>query len=156
MAGKLSRRDFIKRSAVGVIAGGAMLSSINIEAFARSGAAKAVFSRSGDDIVVKLSDNTALAKVGGNVKVNDELMLIRKSESDFMAVKTICTHKGCDVELDGNKFVCPCHGSEYTLDGTVTQGPAKDNLKTFETIFDSENGTVTIKTEAKTKDEKSK
>jgi cytochrome b6-f complex iron-sulfur subunit len=149
MAGKLSRRDFIKRSAVGVIAGSAMLSTINLEAFTRSGAAKAVFSKSGDDLVVKISDNAALTKVGGNVKVNDELMLIRKSETEFLAVKTICTHKGCDVELDADKFVCPCHGSEYTLDGKVTQGPAKDNLKTFETIFDSDKGTVTIKTDAK-------
>ena len=149
MAGKLSRRDFIKRSAVGVIAGGAMLSTINLEAFTRSQAAKAVFSKSGDDLVVKISDNAALTKVGGNVKVNDELMLIRKSETEFLAVKTICTHKGCDVELEADKFVCPCHGSEYTLDGKVTQGPAKDNLKTFETIFDSDKGTVTIKTDAK-------
>ncbi len=149
MAGKLSRRDFIKRSAVGVIAGSAMLSTINLEAFTRSGAAKAVFQKSGDDLVVKISDNAALTKVGGNVKVNDELMLIRKSETEFLAVKTICTHKGCAVELDADKFVCPCHGSEYTLDGKVTQGPAKDNLKTFETIFDSDKGTVTIKTETK-------
>ncbi len=154
MAGKLSRRDFIKRSAVGVIAGGAMLSSFNIQAFAGSGAAKAVFSRSGDDLVVKLSDNAALSKVGGNVKVNDELMLIRKSETEFLAVKTICTHKGCDVELEADKFVCPCHGSEFTLDGKVTQGPAKSNLKTFETIFDSDKGTVTIKTDTKSQEEK--
>ena len=47
MAGKISRRDFIKRSAVGVIAGGAMLSTINLEAFARTGASKAVFKKSG-------------------------------------------------------------------------------------------------------------
>ena len=153
MAGKLSRRDFIKRSAVGVIAGGAMLSTFNIEAFAGSSAAKALFRRSGDDIVVSLSENSALAKVGGNVKVNDELMLIRNSETTFTAVRTICTHKGCDVEIEADKFVCPCHGSEYTLDGKVTQGPAKNNLKTFETIFDSDKGTVTIKMDTSEKKE---
>lgn len=150
MSGKLSRRDFIKRSAVGVIAGGAMLTTTNLEAFTKAAAAKkAVFRRSGDDIVVKLSENTALSKTGGSVKINDELMLIRNSETTFLAVKTICSHKGCDVELEGDKFVCPCHGSEYTMDGKVTQGPAKDNLKTFETIFDSDKGTVTIKNESK-------
>lgn len=154
MSGKLSRRDFIKRSAVGVIAGGAILSTMNVEAFAKTAAAnKAVFRKSGDDLVVKLADNTALGKTGGSVKVNDEIMLIRKSETEFLAVKTICTHKGCDVELEGDKFVCPCHGSEFTMDGKVTQGPAKTNLKTFETIFDSDKGTVTIKTEATEKKE---
>ena len=68
MAGKLSRRDFIKRSAVGVIASGAMLSTINIEALTRSAVAvKAVFRKTGDDVVVKLSDNAALTKAGGSV-----------------------------------------------------------------------------------------
>ena len=152
MAGKISRRDFIKRSAVGVIAGGAMLSTINLEAFAKTGASKAVFKKTGDDLVVTLADNAALTKVGGNVKLNDEIMLIRKSETEFLAVRTICSHKGCDVELEATKFVCPCHGSEFTLDGKVTEGPAKENLKTFETIFDSDKGTVTIKTATKTKE----
>lgn len=40
MSGKLSRRDFIKRSAVGVIAGGAMLTTTNLEAFTKAAAAK--------------------------------------------------------------------------------------------------------------------
>lgn len=146
MSDKISRRDFIKKSAVGVIAGGAILSSLDLTALANSPAARGVFKNAGDDTVVKLADNAALTKVGGSVKINDELMLIRKSESTFIAVKTICTHKGCDVELEGDKFVCPCHGSEFTIDGVVTQGPATKNLKIFETIFDSGNGTVTIKT----------
>src|SRR4030095_1254182 len=79
-----------------------------------------------------------------NVKVNDEIMLIRKSETEFLAVKTICTHKGCDVDLEGSKFVCPCHGSEYTLEGKVTQGPSKSDLKTYETSYDADKNTVTV------------
>jgi Rieske Fe-S protein len=145
MSGKITRRDFLVKSALGVVAGGAVLSSINLEAFAKAPGAKGVAKKSGDDFVVKLSDNATLDKVGGSIKVNDELMLIRKSEIEFLAVRTICSHKGCDVDLDGNKFICPCHGSEYTLEGKVTQGPAKQDLKTFETVFDSEKGTVTIK-----------
>lgn len=153
MSDKISRRDFIKRSAVGVIAGGAILSSLDLTALANSPAARGVFKNAGDDTVVKLADNAALTKVGGSVKISDEMMLIRKSESTFIAVRTICTHKGCDVELEGDKFVCPCHGSEFTVDGVVTQGPATKNLKIFETIFDSGNGTVTIKTSADEKSE---
>jgi Rieske Fe-S protein len=150
ISGKISRRNFIKTSALGVVAGGTMLSSMSLDAFAGRTAKKGLARKSGDDLVVKLSDNAPLSKVGGNVKVNDEIMLIRKSETEFKAVKTICTHKGCDVELEGNKFVCPCHGSEYTIDGKVTEGPAKADLKTFETIFDSEKGTITIQMSAGT------
>jgi cytochrome b6-f complex iron-sulfur subunit len=145
MSDKISRRDFIKTSALGVIVGSSALASINLKTFANSPKAKGVSKTSGDDMVVKLSDNASLNKVGGSVKVSDELMLIRNSETTFLAVRTICAHKGCDVELEGDKFVCPCHGSEYTIEGKVTQGPAKKDLKTFETIFDSDKGTVTIK-----------
>lgn len=145
MPDKISRRDFIKKSALSAVVGGTVLSSMSLDAFAKAVAAKSVLKTGGDDLVVKLSDNAPLNKVGGSVKVNDELILIRKSESSFLAVKTICSHKGCDVELEGDKFVCPCHGSEFTLEGKVTSGPAKTDLKSFETMFDSDKGTVTIK-----------
>jgi Rieske Fe-S protein len=138
-----------------VVAGGTVLSSFNLEAFANAPAARAL-KISGDDLIVKLSENATLSKAGGTVKVSDEVMLIRKSDTEFTAIKTVCTHKGCDVELEGDKFVCPCHGSEFTLDGKVTEGPAKTDLKTFETIFDSEKGTVTIKSAAGSEKKESK
>lgn len=147
---KISRRDFIKRSAVGVIAGSAALSSFNLAAFANSPAAKGILKISDEDIVVKLSDNASLGTVGGSVKINDELMLIRRTDTSFIALRTVCTHKGCDVELEGDKFICPCHGSEYTLDGKVTLGPAEKDLKSYQTTFDPDKGTVTIKVDTKT------
>ena len=145
MSDNISRRDFIKRSALGVVVGGAAISGLNLDIFSAQSAKQAVFKKSGDDLVVKLADNPAIAAVGGKVKVTDDVMLIRMDESKFIAVSTICRHKGCTVELEGDKFVCPCHGSEYTVQGKVTQGPSKDNLKTFETMFDSEKGIITIK-----------
>ena len=145
MSDNISRRDFIKKSALGVVVGGAAISGLNLDIFSAQSAKQAVFKKSGDDLVVKLADNPAIAAVGGNVKVTDDVMLIRMDESKFIAVSTICRHKGCTVELEGDKFVCPCHGSEYTVQGKVIQGPSKDNLKTFETMFDSEKGIITIK-----------
>lgn len=37
-----------------------------------------------------------------------------------------CSHLGCSIQLnDGAKrFDCPCHGSEFNLDGSVLKGPA--------------------------------
>ncbi|HEY3251080.1 MAG TPA: ubiquinol-cytochrome c reductase iron-sulfur subunit [Ignavibacteria bacterium] len=157
MPDKISRRDFIKRSAVGVVLGSAAISGLNLRVFSASAPKKAVVHKSGEDIVVKLADNPALASVGGTLSVTDDIMLIRMDESRFLAVSTICRHKGCTVELEGDKFVCPCHGSEYTKEGKVTQGPAKADLKTFETMFDAPTGTITIKmstTEKKTEDTK--
>lgn len=37
-----------------------------------------------------------------------------------------CPHLGCSYAFDDGKkhFVCPCHGSEFALDGRVLHGPA--------------------------------
>ena len=144
MSNKITRRDFIKKSAFGVIAGSAVLSSFDINKLTAKSAFGKVYNV-GEDKVIKLSENKDLANVGGNIRVTDEVLLIRISLTQFAAVKTICTHKGCDVDLSGDKFVCPCHGSEYQLDGKVTTGPAKSNLKSYDTVYDSDKGTVTIK-----------
>lgn len=49
----------------------------------------------------------------------------------WSAVSTQCTHQGCQVEPAGDRLACPCHGSEYTFDGQVLQGPAVQSLQRF-------------------------
>mmetsp|Transcript_45738 Transcript_45738/g.106183 ORF Transcript_45738/g.106183 Transcript_45738/m.106183 type:complete len:218 (-) Transcript_45738:15-668(-) len=46
------------------------------------------------------------------------------------ALKAECTHLGCLAEWrqSENKFVCPCHGSEYDAQGKVLRGPAPSSL----------------------------
>ena len=40
------------------------------------------------------------------------------------AVSTVCTHLGCLVKPNPEGFDCPCHGSRFARDGSVTKGPA--------------------------------
>ena len=41
-----------------------------------------------------------------------------------------CTHLGCKInKLQNGRLACPCHGSEYDLDGKVLKGPAYKNLE---------------------------
>jgi Rieske Fe-S protein len=40
-----------------------------------------------------------------------------------------CPHAGCQVNKEGDKYVCPCHNSQFKLDGTLIQGPATTGLK---------------------------
>ncbi len=50
----------------------------------------------------------------------------------FVIFSPICPHLGCrfDWHEDANKFLCPCHGSQFTFDGEhiAGQGPAPRGL----------------------------
>src|SRR5512143_3411887 len=150
MSNKISRREFLKKSAIGIAVGGTVLSSLDITALATNSKYGRI-QNIGGDIVVNLKDakNSDLAKVGGAIFLDDEDMLIRTAQTQFVALSLICKHKGCTVELTGNKFVCPCHGSEYDINGNVTEGPSKKNLDTYEAVDDPEKECVTVKMEKK-------
>ncbi|MFT3747417.1 MAG: Rieske (2Fe-2S) protein [Agriterribacter sp.] len=79
----------------------------------------------------KLTANlaTELTSVGSS-KVSGNVIVVRtatgNTSSSFSALSLICTHQQCTVAYDAadNDFKCPCHGSEYSISGAVTQGPA--------------------------------
>ena len=58
--------------------------------------------------------------------LNEQRVWIVRTPSGFYAMWARCTHLGCTPNWwgDQNRFKCPCHGSNYTLDGDVIAGPA--------------------------------
>lgn len=48
----------------------------------------------------------------------------------FVMFSPICPHLGCRFNWDDtqNKFMCPCHGSVYSIDGAHLAGPAPRGL----------------------------
>jgi len=58
----------------------------------------------------------------------DATYLIVKEDStlESYGLNAVCTHLGCVVPWSpaSNKFMCPCHGSQYAPDGHVVRGPA--------------------------------
>ena len=49
---------------------------------------------------------------------------------ESFGLNAVCTHLGCVVPWSAanNKFMCPCHGSQYDKNGRVTRGPAPLSL----------------------------
>ena len=59
------------------------------------------------------------------------------------AISTICTHLGCVVKPTPEGFDCPCHGSRFAADGTVTKGPAPRPLPWLKVTAAAANGSST-------------
>ncbi len=49
-----------------------------------------------------------------------------------IALDSMCTHQGCSVAWAEGEFACPCHGSKFSADGAVIEGPATEALGTYE------------------------
>jgi nitrite reductase/ring-hydroxylating ferredoxin subunit len=57
--------------------------------------------------------------------VPERRVYVLNAPEGFAAVSGICTHLGCTVRLvEGEGFVCPCHGSRFDPHGQVIEGPA--------------------------------
>lgn len=62
-------------------------------------------------------------------------------------LNAVCTHLGCVVPWApaNNKFMCPCHGSQYSPDGAVVRGPAPLPLALAHTNVEA-NGAILFST----------
>jgi len=63
----------------------------------------------------------------GEVKDFDKVFIVRDEKGVFV-LKSKCTHLGCKPIWNGKEFHCPCHGSIFTKEGVVVQGPATKTL----------------------------
>ncbi len=80
--------------------------------------------------------NSELTTVGSS-KSQNNVIVVRiatgNEPASFVALTSICTHEHCTVgyQSSQNRFVCPCHGSIYDINGNVLQGPAPSALAKY-------------------------
>lgn len=57
--------------------------------------------------------------------------MYRDNENELHAFTAVCPHLGCIVQwnADEKTFDCPCHGSRFTKEGIVINGPEIEGLK---------------------------
>lgn len=61
------------------------------------------------------------------LKGDAHYLIVKEDETlEKYALNAVCTHLGCVVPWNKavNKFMCPCHGSQYSMEGSVVRGPA--------------------------------
>jgi len=65
--------------------------------------------------------------------------VVKAPDNKIVAYSPSCTHLGCAVhwETGESRFKCPCHGSDFALDGKVLAGPAPRPLDQYLTKIEN-------------------
>jgi len=66
-----------------------------------------------------------------------------------LALNGMCTHLDCLFDWDATEqhFVCPCHGSQFSLEGDCLNGPATRNLDRYVVRLRDETGALVTETD---------
>jgi Rieske Fe-S protein len=73
------------------------------------------------------------------------VLIVRQSAGSYYALSMLCTHAACFVGApQQGVMVCPCHGSEYNMEGQVLRGPAFSPLHRYTLTYDATAQTVTL------------
>lgn len=87
---------------------------------------------------------SALNTAGGFVNVQG--IIVANTTSGYVALDNTCTHQGCGIAYSAasNNFPCPCHGSVFSTNGSVVNGPATVALKSHSVVKVGNTLTITL------------
>jgi Rieske Fe-S protein len=77
------------------------------------------------------------------------ILVVRERPGHFHALSMQCTHEGCPVRPPEHGIItCPCHGSQYDLEGRVRRGPAQLALARYATEYHRWTKRLTLRVDA--------
>ena len=91
----------------------------------------------------------------------DQRLFVFREGNTYHAISATCTHLGCTVRAEAlseprtaevggrpmrltHRFLCPCHGSKYTGDGTNIAGPAPRPLAWYHLEISPDDGQLVV------------
>lgn len=115
------RRDFLGLASLWAAASALLFATIGMMRLPKA----AVLSSPSKKYLVKLPESLA---VGEPYEPPGRSVILFRDDEGVYALSKVCTHLGCLIKKGGTGFDCPCHGSQFALDGTVVKGPAPQAL----------------------------
>lgn len=85
---------------------------------------------------------------GGALLLPDNHLAVLRMNEEVVALDLTCTHLGCIVRATPEGFLCPCHGSAFSYDGSVVKGPATRRLLRLPLEHSGETIIVSLSNEA--------
>jgi cytochrome b6-f complex iron-sulfur subunit len=133
---KESRREFLMKAGtlgagICCLGSSAILSSCGTAR--RAGTSAVAFTETQEGIsipVTEFAEKNAVIIL--TRKYEEPVYVARETDGTYRALRMVCPHKGCEVRAGKEKFICPCHGSEFSMNGAVLKGPSKDPLPPLE------------------------
>jgi cytochrome b6-f complex iron-sulfur subunit len=79
--------------------------------------------------------DTLKASGGFYVEPTTNIIVVKTTTGEIIAVSAICTHQQASItyQVNNNRFYCAAHGSVFSTTGAVTTGPATVALKKYQT-----------------------
>ncbi len=143
----MDRKEFIKACGFACIGGGLLASLLQSCSPSKMISAEI----DGHDMLIPIqdfeSDGTKDKKyiVAKNKRIQFPVCIYRFSETSYTALLMRCTHKNVELQVFGDKLICPAHGSEFTNSGIVTNGPAETNLRILPVTIDQNFLRISLK-----------
>jgi cytochrome b6-f complex iron-sulfur subunit len=121
----MPRRDFLAWvSGIGVV-GSALAAAFSTFFFMKP---RVTFGQPNRFLIGRPEDYPA----GARIAIDAKRVCIVREGNRVAAISTTCTHLGCIVAPSATGFQCPCHGSQFDVDGNVTGGPAPKALAWYQ------------------------
>ena len=94
----------------------------------------------GDDTIVVAGPVENFEPGTVSAFVRGKFYLARLQDGGFLAMSRRCTHLNCTVPwvAKENRFICPCHASEFDITGNVINPPAPRALDLYPVTIEND------------------
>ncbi|MFC1792603.1 ubiquinol-cytochrome c reductase iron-sulfur subunit [Planctomycetota bacterium] len=139
-----SRRDFIESGVIAIVAsacgGCALFGSRKPDAVVQADEGVLRLDKPDSEFLLASVTSRLIQPKG----TKEKILVVHRGGGKLSAVSAICTHKGCNVNYDMKlgRIVCPCHGSQYSLEGQIIKGPSELPLKQYN--VETDDGQIVI------------
>ena len=135
MENKLKRNEFLKSLGLKGATLMAVYCGMNTLSSCSKGEGVAPLTSVDFTLDLTQSSNAALTKDGGFI-INNKVVVVRISASNFVAVTQICSHENKQsVTVVNGGFYCPEHGATFDVSGKGTNANGSRGLTTYKTTL---------------------